>query len=115
MLITNLKISFSFIILFVIIVLLLLNETFVTIRLKFNAYLTNSSLNQINKLTSQKNISLFCFIKTHPGNFENRLPKSYNNCIKYCTDYRYGFKKLKFFEKDIKNHQNRFDNTQILI
>lgn len=37
----------------------------------------------------QKQPSLFCFIKSHPGNFESRLPKTYNNCITHCTDYRF--------------------------
>ena len=35
-----------------------------------------------------KNISIFCFIKTHPKNFKTRVPKSFNNCISLCSDYR---------------------------
>lgn len=49
----------------------------------FNAILTSSF-----NLTTRKNVTLFCFVKTHPENFNTRLIVSYENCIKYCTDYR---------------------------
>ena len=38
--------------------------------------------------TNFNNISIFCFIKTHPKNFKTRVPKSFNNCISLCSDYR---------------------------
>ena len=37
---------------------------------------------------TRKNLTLFCFVKTHPEHFNTRLIVSYENCIKYCTDYR---------------------------
>ncbi len=62
-----------------------------------NGFLSNSSLNFLGikpfnwRLVQKapKNVTIFCFVKTHPGNFKSRLPKSYNNCISHCTDYRF--------------------------
>ena len=68
----------------------------------FNGILTNTAFNflpSFNLQTAQpKNVSIFCFVKTHPGNFKSRLSKSYNNCISHCTDYRFiYFKTFKEF------------------
>jgi hypothetical protein len=50
----------------------------------FNPVLILSSL-----LFQTKDINIFCFIKTNPSNLFSRVPQSYENCMKYCTDYRY--------------------------
>lgn len=60
-------------------------KTSKTSRLQIAATNTSSVTTQT---VQQNNVSIFCFVKTHPGNFESRLPKSYNNCIRHCTDYR---------------------------
>lgn len=85
-----LKITLSLMVATVVIVLFL-NRNVGEIRTRAaNYFIKSSFIEQIYwKPNLVKNISIFCFIKTHPGNFKSRLPKSYNNCIKYCTDYRY--------------------------
>jgi hypothetical protein len=40
-------------------------------------------------LFQTKDINIFCFIKTNPSNLYTRVPQSYENCMKYCTDHRY--------------------------
>ena len=53
-----------------------------------NTYFKTASI--ISSLfNSKENTTIFCFIKTHPDNFHTRLNKSYENCIRHCTDYRY--------------------------
>ena len=49
----------------------------------------NSSI-IIGKLLNNVNVegNIFCFVITHPGNLNTQVPQSFNNCIKYCTDYR---------------------------
>jgi len=57
-----------------------------TIKLQINGTTTTTT-----NLSNFKNISIFCFIKTHPNNFKTRLPKSFSKCISLCSDYRYYF------------------------
>jgi hypothetical protein len=50
----------------------------------FNPFIIYSSL-----LFQTKDLKIFCFIKTNPSNLYSRVPQSYENCMKYCTDHRY--------------------------
>ena len=65
----------------------MLNANFFKLEANSFKFLTNGSLS-VQQLIPKKNPTIFCFVKTHPLNFKTRLFPSFNNCIKYCTDYR---------------------------
>lgn len=47
-----------------------------------------NSTKPLSLIKSSSKINIFCFILTYPANFDTQVSKSYENCMKYCTDYR---------------------------
>ena len=91
MFLSRIRAVYFFTIIFVLLILILNLKFFNFEPTKIGLYLANTSFSFESVQLQQKNATIFCFVKTHPGNFKSRLPKSYNNCIRHCTDYRFAF------------------------
>ena len=87
---------FLFIIIFVIVHLVFNLKYFNIYSKNVKSFFALTNLGFNFNLSNTKDPKIFCFVKTHPGNFKSRLPKNYNNCIRFCSDYRY-FKVLNIF------------------
>ncbi len=72
---------------------------------KFNGYYFILGIEpEIKKNSEKKHPTLFCFIKTHPGNFDSRVKVAYENCFKHCTDHRF----VTIFDNKTKNLPYKF-------